>query len=99
MTLTDFLLTRIAVDEDRHAFRDLAEAMRGQGMSKVAAFLDEQEARVLAECEAKRRIVEIAGPAVDEDGRHLSGSGIPDILQALAAVYADHSDYDESWRP
>ena len=52
-------------------------------------------ARVLAECEAKRLIVE-----------HFSETGIDFLgeiarvpLRALAAVYADHPDYDEAWRP
>jgi hypothetical protein len=46
-------------------------------------------ARVLAECEAKRRIVEFyAGP----HGLHYS-------LQFLALPYADHEAYREEWQP
>ena len=53
-------------------------------------------ARVLAECEAKRRIV--------EDRGLLDTFGVPSIfgeriLRALAPPYASHPDYDESWRP
>lgn len=66
-------------------------------------------ARVLAECAAKRRIVERHG-ALDEDecpgcGAYLDGTWrtgpgelCPD-LAALASVYADHPDYREEWRP
>ena len=61
-------------------------------------------ARVLAECEAKRRIVEVhlSGEAWCD---HCSGGehrGNPDAcptLRLLALPYADHPDYDETWRP
>jgi uncharacterized protein DUF6221 len=51
-------------------------------------------ARVLADCEAKRRIVEtrtccrVATADVDR---------CP-LLRALAFVYADHEDFQEAWR-
>jgi len=47
-------------------------------------------ARVLAECAAKRAIIELS---VNWDGftRNV------DVLRALAAVYADHPDYQEAW--
>jgi hypothetical protein len=57
-------------------------------------------ARVLAECEAKRRIVEELG---DYDDGYVWASGeasrAETALQALALPYADHPDYDESWKP
>jgi hypothetical protein len=64
-------------------------------------------ARVLRECEAKRRIVG-AHPYTD-DGGHCCADpqgGLGEemywnepcpTLAALAAVYAEHPDYDESW--
>lgn len=70
-------------------------------------------ARVLAECEAKRRIVELHQPHVllqggaycDCQGIELEGSwgGREDIypcdtLLALASIYADHPDFREEWR-
>lgn len=48
-------------------------------------------ARVLAECEAKRRIVQECEP--------FGLLGDPDVLMYLALPYADHPDYDEAWRP
>jgi len=49
-------------------------------------------ARVLAECEAKRRIV--------EELREAFGSRrVGLIFRQLALPYADHPDYDERWRP
>lgn len=60
--------------------------------------------RVLAECEAKRRIVEFHGQDVDRDfcatcsGSGPRAQGWPcDTLRALAQVYADHPDYQPEW--
>ena len=59
-------------------------------------------ARVLAECEAKRRIVEMQ--AANDEGRHQVGfhfraQTIERVLRLLALPYMDHPDYDEAWRP
>jgi hypothetical protein len=70
-------------------------------------------ARVLAECDAKRRIVDAyfaailaegptvgvdPDPAVDE---FATGTvrALRGVLQLLALPYADHRDYREEWRP
>ena len=53
-------------------------------------------ARVLAECEAKRRIVELF-PDAAQDGDGWNDAGYS-VLRDLAAVYADHPDYREEWR-
>jgi hypothetical protein len=69
-------------------------------------------ARVLAECEAKRRIVSLhtTEPRViwreevvdgDPDPRlvpHVESAPNP-TLRLLALPYTDHPDYDETWRP
>ena len=49
-------------------------------------------ARVLAECEAKRRIVEEADGADAQWWEHR-------YLLALALPYADHPDYRDEWKP
>jgi hypothetical protein len=71
-------------------------------------------ARVLAECEAKRRIVELhsADPVPQRMvyGTIVACSTCGDVddnptewpcetLCLLALPYADHADYDEGWRP
>ena len=68
-------------------------------------------ARVLAECEAKRRIVEAADEATGLDMQVDSEFrvGFRDtstepylgdvILRALALPYADHPDYRGEWKP
>jgi len=48
-------------------------------------------ARVLAEVEAKRRIVAFA--------KHLPSVYARCVLEPMALPYADHPDYDEAWRP
>lgn len=62
-------------------------------------------ARVLAECEAKRRIVELhsgtaewCGWTQGGDGTHADMGDDCDTLIALAQPYADHEDFQEAWR-
>lgn len=96
MNIIEFLEARIA--EDERAARDwerdgvALEAFLADGM--VDVYDGEPWRRVLAECQAKRAIiarvsdVEWAGYAVRDF-----------ILEQLAAVYADHPDYQPEWRP
>ena len=60
-------------------------------------------ARVLADVEAKRRIIadreHIDASAGDTEWHSGYSDGNYDALRALALPYADHPDYDESWRP
>ena len=66
--------------------------------------------RVLAECDAKRRIVtahrqrqdSVTGIPRDDAGRaerHAAGSAVDDVLRFLALPYADHRAYRPEWRP
>ena len=78
-------------------------------ITEIAKEHDEQihqRARVLREAEAKRAIVQQAAVATAWDEaveNEWGGTGKPDpgdvILRALAAVYADHADYRDEWRP
>jgi hypothetical protein len=66
-------------------------------------------ARVLAEVEAKRRIIDRAefvanhGPARDHvralDMTTGASAALRDVLRLLALPYADHPAYREEWRP
>jgi hypothetical protein len=124
MTITEFLLARIAEDEDAahgaedvspspwliSAYSELADATQGhiaQGEhplrhTTIGFIAWNHPARVLRECEAKRRIIELH----PSDGHAL----VPDCetctfehgwpcatLRALAAVYSDHPDYRQEW--
>jgi hypothetical protein len=133
LTLTEFLLQRIAEDEERAADAGHGGTRRqGQPLSRWVATQDGlfltldgtlstysplrglagrptvinhvarwDPARVLAECEAKRRIVklcaDIEGKAVEGNWWNLQEHEA--ILAALALPYADHPDYREEWRP
>ena len=64
--------------------------------------------RALAEVEAKRRIVNLHRPEVFEDepaeafcthDQRTSGLWPCPTMRLLALPYADHPDYDETWRP
>lgn len=125
MTLTEFLLARIAEDEATasryHRLLCLrtacdAECCWGDGTDEQIAAervcTCGYPSRLAAECEAKRRIVEL------HDVAHYCTDGTlqPPIappafagadgrwrlcptVGALAAAYVDHPDYREEWRP
>jgi hypothetical protein len=102
MSLTEFLLARIAEDEKWVADEDVYP-FHGDNCPYFSDGGHWPSARVLAECEAKRRIVEAAADL--ESGRALAASGSLIIqglghrlLRILAAPCADHSDYDPVWR-
>jgi hypothetical protein len=118
VTLSEFLLARIAEDEwvARMAWADsgwLAEGLRVTSPRDVVAKVaDERTARfiaanspahILAECEAKRRIVEIATAQI-RLGREARGwdnweDMAGQTLRALALPFADHPDYRDEWKP
>ena len=101
MTLTDFLLARIA--EDAAAASPTVAEMNENSLNAgcqlggpaIAYFPPEDlpkgawsRFRVIAECEAKRAIVE---------SESLNSQHWDIILRALAAVYAAHPDYRAEW--
>lgn len=125
MTITEFLLARIAEDEEvakRAAHLKVAGPLHkwhpNSAFLTSVDMLDRAErvhiarhhpARVLAECEAKRRIVEREDRRLRERWRERSDEhhmtfeewfqppfGV--TLRDLASIYADHPDYDPSWR-
>ena len=108
ITLTEFLLARIAEDQEEIENARLADAPEW--------WMPEHwnRERSLAECEAKRRIVELH--ADDEPicmGDYVAGlthrqvieveafNGVPvgycDTLRALGSVYAGHPDFRKEW--
>ena len=111
MTLADFLLARTADDEAvaEGAKRTSGPSWHAAGLqSPFDARMDDHiarhdPARVLAECEAKRRIVEIHGNG-DAWCDYCAGyaEGMQDECHTgrlLALPYADHPDYREEWKP
>jgi len=116
VTITEFLLARIAEDEAeaRKAYEAIPPAFGAYGLLILAAtdYLTVDPDRVLAECEAKRRIVERAAddgalydhvfdevkPLDAEDFTSGAVWALDFALRDLASVYADHPDYREEWR-
>lgn len=107
MTIAEFLLARIAEDETagQNTAGDRMPAGAwdgfytwvGRGGARGIGVISQ---RVLAECEAKRRII------AEHDGAHHCVRHIDpddnvdcDTIRSLAAVYADHPDYREEWKP
>jgi hypothetical protein len=100
MTIAEFLLARIAEDEALWRLAVEAEvaftALRGAQISGHPLAAVPPPAfgrRMLAECEAKRRIIEGMAPYGPIDDINAD-----EILPLLALPYADHPDYDEGWR-
>jgi hypothetical protein len=102
--LPEFLLARIAEDYDIAAdgllfspdeWPTFNEEIRAGQLARV--FVEHNARRVLADCEAKRLIIEqcqksdIYGPGAEFLCRH--------IPALLAIPYADHPDYQEEWKP
>jgi hypothetical protein len=104
LTITEFLLARIADDEEAAGADPGCECLGvqfGIGHGPVCP------ERVLAECEAKRRIVE-EHPDYGGYGESCARCAESSIdlapwpcptLRALASVWSDHPDYREEWRP
>lgn len=83
MTLTEFLLARIAEDETdiREDRNDFFAELRVTD-------------KLLTECEAKRRIVEHAENATNG---HVKLTAVQHCTW-LAQPYADHPDFDPDWK-
>lgn len=95
MSITEFLLARI--DEDEAA----ADAAVRYGDQWAWGSPE----RVLAECEAKRRIVGMAsewvelGASMGATPRENERAIVAEqACRHLAGVYADYPDYDPAWR-
>lgn len=105
--MVEFLLERISEDEEA-----ANGVNRGLFNSRVALFpgdlyplvIRQHPARVLAECKAKRRIVEdfeilnrdhrVTHDPTTEARRFQARIA----MARIAEVYADHPDYDPEWR-
>lgn len=112
MTLTEFLLARIVEDEARATlvldsppkWTMTVYPHDGEGVTLEAGPM--HPARVLAECEAKRRNVDhFTSSAPGGDGEAETywfegfRSAMEFVLWKMAQPYADHPDYREEWRP
>lgn len=88
MTLTEFLLARIAEDEKA---ADLDE--------DLGHISSDGYARALRDCEAKRELVKLFGYAESFDTAHRVG-WYPAVraIRSLASVYSDHPDYLPEWQ-
>ena len=94
VTLTEFLLARIAEDEAQFN----AEAHEKLGPSLGSGPWCHLP-RPLAECEAKRRVIALHTHDGIKCAECRSWDAACPTLRALALGYFDHADYDETWRP
>lgn len=101
MELVEFLLARIAEDEamSQAAVRwsEGASQWSDAGEPDWQHIARWDPARVLVECDAKRRIVELHP---EHGWSHCEGESLPcPTLRLLALPYAEHPDYREEWKP
>lgn len=107
VTITDFLLARIADDEEG-ANHDLVGIDPSSYLGDREYMLWTFGSRTLAQCAALREVVELHsrrdGPT--GPGDTCSGSGLSstlrtdagcDTLRALASAFADHPEYRAEW--
>jgi hypothetical protein len=113
MNIVEFLDARIAEDEAVASLLSKGDAGHSPrtevytGTEWVTTPLTTD--RLLAECKAKRAIIERAieihdmidgewggGHEVSKEGWQDDNPGT-EVVQALAAVYADHSEYRQEW--
>lgn len=83
-------------------FAELGPELARTQMRAVADHIARHDpARVLAGCEAKRQLVESCtmGLAATEEAQLGWEAQGDTALRILAAEYADHADYDATWRP
>jgi len=100
--LTEFLLARIAEDEAkaRHA-RDWLAPIGAHG-AQVAGEWVYDPGRVLAECDAKRRIVAGCSAVLFHSRSAVTAQARTNAeatMRLLALPYADHEGFREEWRP
>lgn len=113
MTLTEFLEARIAEDEA------VADRMHRWDCGIIVVHEDLElsdalgcdcglPARVLRECEAKRKLIdEIVEYEANQDFEHGDGYSSAseilaravqfDAIRVLASIYSDHPDYNPEW--
>jgi hypothetical protein len=102
--LVDFLLARITEDEARpRGFGAIAMEVDAEGSPTGRLLVP---ARILAECEAKRRVVELYLEARrsyewdrNDTGFAAEAWAYEAVVKQLALPHADHPDYREEWRP
>ena len=111
MTLTEFLLARIAEDENESASLHRIGCnfmIDGLGGAPLDSCDCDGPARVLAECAAKRGVLDLHGSneyhskyfceCQDMDGI-IMGEEPCDTKRFLALPYWAHPDYRDEWRP
>lgn len=100
LTITDFLLARIADDEalltTPTARRMVGRRMVEEPITRLPEYVARDRERWAAECKAKQEIVEECERSILNDK---DSSTAEWIASHLATVYASHPDYDSAWEP
>lgn len=98
MTLTEFLLARIAEDKERAAEWTYTENVGAGRERTVTVPVGVMSARVLAECAVKRSVLDLLIADSGDSHNAVRRGWAVEILHQYAAIYADHPDFDPEWR-
>ena len=101
MTITEFLLARFAEDEEkaRNLLGVLEEWHETHAWAAFQFWLPSQR-RLIADCEAKRQIVQDCAPGYGAGDYYAGKDSLhAEVLMRLALPYAGHPDYRQEWRP
>jgi len=101
--LSEFLLARATDDEELARQHGDPRGLRSSlaWASDVGRpVLEVDPSRMVAECEAKRRVVAqfIEGVVNYDTGPQFDVARLTFVLRALSLPYADHPDYQREWR-
>ncbi len=105
VSLTEFLLARIAEDEhvamvtraDEHPNVRERSAATSAYDAAGYTYVRTTSGRLSRDCTARRRIVS-AHQAAQEAGDETTVVALETVMRHLAAVHADHPDFDPAWR-
>lgn len=115
MDLVEFLTARL--DEDEQVARAAGDGWYGYDPEQAIAMVPVEDtqhiarhspARVLAEVDAKRRVIaqwedarsQARNPVSSDNYRaaRIEQGALAEVMCLLALPYADHPDYDKAWR-
>ena len=102
MTLAEFLSAQYAENEATAGRYHRFDCLRADLSAIAPPCTCGHADQIRAECEAKRRILARHGDEATESGCPTCWWDDADhcpTLRILAAVYADHPDYREEWKP
>ena len=101
-TITDFILARVAEDERAAHYAMTRDPLNdrdteGWWIGHYQHYTRHDPARVVAQCEAIRRVV-LSCSEMQMSGVEMAAYLATQTIRTLALAHADHPDFREDWR-